>query len=67
MEKFVSFFSKIDSTVNDSLKFISLGGGMFSRMDEYIEEQLPFNIPSFKDYAKNSIKYLIKTKIRINY
>jgi Diaminopimelate decarboxylase len=27
-------------------------------MDEYIEEQLPFNIPSFKDYAKNSIKYL---------
>ena len=58
MEKFVSFFSKIDSTVNHSLKFISLGGGMFSRMDEYIEEQLPFNIPSFKDYAKNSIKYL---------
>ena len=58
MEKFISFFSKIDSTVTDSMKFISLGGGMFSKMDEYIEEQLPFNIPSFKDYAKNSIKYL---------
>jgi len=31
---------------------------MFSRMNEYIENQLPFDIPSFNEYASNSIKYL---------
>lgn len=58
MDKFISFLSKVDAKVYDDLKFISLGGGMFSRMSEYIEEQLPFDIPSFNEYAENSIKYL---------
>lgn len=58
MEKFISFLSKINSSVYDDLRYISLGGGMFSRMDNCIEEQLPFDIPSFDDYAKSSIKYL---------
>ena len=31
---------------------------MFSRMNNYIEEQLSFYIPSFDEYAENSIQYL---------
>ena len=58
IEKFTSFLSKIDSKVYDDLKYISLGGGMFSRMDESLEEQLPFDIPSFNEYAESSIKDL---------
>ena len=58
IEKFTSFLSKIDSKVFDDLRYISLGGGIFSSMNEYIEEQLPFDVPSFNDYAESSIKYL---------
>lgn len=58
MDKFISFLSKIDSKVYENLKYISLGGGMFSRMNKYIEEQLPFDIPSFNEYAESSVKYL---------
>lgn len=58
IEKFTSFLSKVNFKVFDELKYISLGGGMFSRMNEYIEEQLPFGIPSFNEYAESSIKYL---------
>ena len=58
MEKFISFLSKINSSVYGDLRYISLGGGMFSRMDNCIEEQLPFDIPTFDDYAKSSIKCL---------
>lgn len=58
MDRFISFLSKIDSKVYKDLKYISLGGGMFSRMNEYIEKQLPFNIPSFDEYAAISIRYL---------
>lgn len=53
--EFVSFLENID-LVNSKLRFISLGGGMYSRMDNYIQEQLPFDIPSFDEYAENSIK-----------
>ena len=59
-EKFVSFLSSIDPGIFNRLKFISLGGGMFSRMDDYLKEQLSFDIPSFNQYAENSIKYLSK-------
>ena len=31
---------------------------MFSRMNNYIQEQLCFHIPSFNEYAETSIKYL---------
>ena len=44
----------------DKLKYISLGGGMFSRMNPYLQEQLPFDIPSFNEYAETSIKPLSK-------
>ena len=55
-----SFLSSIDTKLLKDLKFISLGGGIFSRMDEYIAEQLSFNIPSFHEYAESSIKFLSK-------
>ena len=58
--EFVSFLSKIDSNFLDNLKFISLGGGMFSRMDQHLKDQLTFDIPSFNDYAKSSIKSISK-------
>ena len=57
-KEFVSFLNNLDLNVISQLKFISLGGGMFSRMDNYIQKQLPFDIPSFDDYAKSSVKYL---------
>ena len=59
-KKIISFLSSIDSNFFDDLKFISLGGGIFSRMDEYIAEQLSFDIPSFNEYAEISIKHLSK-------
>ncbi len=60
MDKFISFLDESDSHIYNELKYISLGGGMFSRMDNYIKEQLSFYIPSFDEYAENSIQYLIK-------
>lgn len=58
IEKLILFLSKIDTKIYSDLQYISLGGGMFSRMNEYLEKQLPFDIPSFSQYAENSIKYL---------
>ncbi len=58
MQKFISFLDQIDSQIYNDLKYISLGGGMFSRMDKYIKEQLSFYIPSFNEYAENSLKFL---------
>ena len=59
-ENFISFLSSIDSEIFKNLKFISLGGGIFSRMDEYLKKQLSFGIPSFNEYAENSLKRLSK-------
>jgi diaminopimelate decarboxylase len=58
MDNFLSFLSKLDIKFFNDLKYISLGGGMFSRMNQYLEDQIAFDIPSFNDYAENSIKYL---------
>ena len=58
-KEFVSFLDNLDLVVISNLKFISLGGGMFSRMDNYIQKQLPFDIPDFDEYANNSVKYLV--------
>lgn len=58
-KEFVSFLDDLDLSVISNLKFISLGGGMFSRMDKYIGKQLPFDIPDFDDYANNSLKYIV--------
>ncbi|HCK03744.1 MAG TPA: hypothetical protein DHV86_03120 [Methylophilaceae bacterium] len=58
MEKFISFLSKIDTKIYNDLKYISVGGGMFSRMNSYLAEQLSFDIPSFNEYAESSITYL---------
>ena len=51
--------NSLDLSVISKLKFISLGGGMFSRMDNYIQKQLPFEIPDFDEYANNSVKFLV--------
>ena len=59
MDQFISFLGDSDSQIYNELKSISLGGGMFSRMDNYIKEQLSSYIPSFNEYAKNSIQYLV--------
>lgn len=58
-KEFISFLDNLDLIVISNLKFISLGGGMFSRMDNYIQKQLSFDIPSFDEYANNSVKYLV--------
>ena len=65
----IKFLKKIDLNKLSDIKFISLGGGMFSRMDKYIKSQLPFNIPKFEEYALNSVKLLgdfLKLKIKLN-
>ncbi len=59
-KEFVSFLSIIDCNFLDDIKFISLGGGMFSRMDQHLKDQLNFVIPSFNDYAESSIKPISK-------
>jgi diaminopimelate decarboxylase len=58
-EEFVSFLDSLDMTIISKIKFISLGGGMFSRMDDFIRKQLPFDIPDFDEYAYNSVKYIV--------
>lgn len=58
-KKLVSFLDDLDLRILSKIKYISLGGGMFSRMDDYIKSQLFFDVPSFDDYACNSVKILI--------
>tara|TARA_B110001450_G_scaffold219842_1_gene214993 strand:- start:2212 stop:3474 length:1263 start_codon:yes stop_codon:yes gene_type:complete len=58
-KEFVSFLDDLDLSVISNLKFISLGGGMFSRMDKFLEKQMPFDIPDFDEYANNSVKYIV--------
>lgn len=58
MDRFISFLGQIDTKIYNDLKYISLGGGMFSRMNKYIEDQLSLYIPTFIEYAETSIKYL---------
>ena len=58
MEKFISFLDRVNPQIFQNLKYVSLGGGMFSRMDKYIKNQLSFYVPSFEEYAENSLKYL---------
>lgn len=55
-DRFISFLKHIDSQIFNNLRYISLGGGMFSSMNNYIEDQLSFYVPSFDEYAENSIK-----------
>ena len=57
-KELIKFLDKLKFYNIKSIKFISLGGGMYSRMDDYIKDQLPFQIPSFDDYSENSIKLL---------
>ena len=63
MDNFLSFLSKFHTQSFADIKYISLGGGMFSRMNQYLEDQIAFDIPSFNDYAENSI---IATSGKIN-
>ncbi len=58
IEKFISFLDRVNPQIFQNLKYVSLGGGMFSRMDKYIKNQLSFYVPSFEEYAENSLKYL---------
>lgn len=58
-KEFIYFLDTIDLKVISNLKFISLGGGMFSRMDNFIKKQLSFGIPNFDEYASNSVKYIV--------
>ncbi|MDA8958848.1 hypothetical protein N9F11_00355 [Akkermansiaceae bacterium] len=55
---FVSVLDTFDLNSIATLRFISVGGGIFSRMDQYIQNQLPFAIPSFDEYAQSSVKYI---------
>lgn len=58
MEDFINFLSDTDSTLLNNINYVSLGGGMYSRMDNYIQEQLSCAIPTFEDYAYVSIRKL---------
>ena len=56
--KFITFLNSLSPEIIKNIRYISLGGGMFSRMDSFLKKQLPFKIPSFDDYAKSSIKLI---------
>lgn len=55
MNGFLTFLSGFDGSAFEGIRYISLGGGMFSRMHEYLEEQIESDIPSFNNYAEESI------------
>ena len=57
--EFISFLDKLNNLDVSNLKFVSLGGGMYSAMDDYIKKQLKMDIPSFEEYAENSVKYVV--------
>ena len=42
----------------NTIRYISLGGGIFSDMSPYLKKQIGDKIPTFADYAENSIKLL---------
>lgn len=58
VDAFLIFMSNIEKDLLRDLRYISLGGGMFSDMSPYLKKQIANNIPSFIDYAENSIKIL---------
>ena len=55
---FISFISSFDQAILHNIRYISLGGGIFSDMSPYLKEQIGNKIPTFADYAENSIKLL---------
>ena len=55
MNGFLTFLSGFDGSAFEGIRYISLGGGMFSRMHEYLEEQIESDIPSFNNYAEEFI------------
>ena len=42
----------IDELKINTLKYISVGGGIFGQMDEMLKQQFPVDIPNFCDYAE---------------
>lgn len=52
----LSIIDKFFKDKLNSLKFISLGGGLYGEMNEQMKKQFERCIPSFEDYAKVSAK-----------
>ena len=40
----------------NNIRYISLGSGMYGKMDDSLLKQFPSNIPSYDDYAKSVLK-----------
>lgn len=55
-ERIISFLKEKFSIYSDELRYVSLGGGMFSDMNEKLKTQLPFVVPNFEEYANASAK-----------
>ena len=66
-KQMISFLKNKFSKYSDKLSYISLGGGMFSDMSPVLKSQIPFDIPTFEQYANVSSKlindFFIKEKI----
>ena len=54
--RMTEFFSSLSDEVKSSLKFISLGGGLYGDMNTLLRSQFKSEIPSFTDYAEASAK-----------
>tara|TARA_B110000977_G_scaffold201848_1_gene299279 strand:- start:4134 stop:5372 length:1239 start_codon:yes stop_codon:yes gene_type:complete len=60
------FLSKLSSETKTSLKYVSLGGGLYGDMDEDLRTQFKQNIPTFKEYAQVSAYEFSKFVQQIN-
>lgn len=58
MNAFLKFLNTLDNKIINDIRYISIGGGMFSRMDDEIKAQIKSKIPDFSDYAYVSAKKL---------
>ena len=55
---FLKFLRRLDSSILQGFRYMSIGGGFFSRMSRYLEDQIPFDVPNFDEYSLSSIKKL---------
>jgi diaminopimelate decarboxylase len=58
MNAFLKFLNTLDNKIINDIRYISLGGGMYSRMDDEIKAQIKSKIPDFSEYAYVSAKKL---------
>lgn len=63
--KMISFISELPNNYREKIKYVSLGGGLYSDMNDALKSQLSQYIPSFSEYAQVSAKEFSKLTSRL--